>query len=135
MLQSFNLSIFPPFHLSIFPPFHLSIFPSFHLSTFPPFHLSILSFNRLHMQTFFPEIGLKVPEIYLPKTGTDLEKRAVVACDQYTSQPEYRKQVEELTANIPSTYHITFPEIYLEEPGKQERIQNIQTYMNSYLNE
>lgn len=87
------------------------------------------------MQTFFPEIGLKVPEIYLPKKGVDLEKRAVVACDQYTSQPEYWNKVKALTANIPSTYHIIFPEIYLEENGKEERIQNIQEHMNTYLNE
>jgi len=87
------------------------------------------------MQTFFPEIGLKVPEIYLPKEGVDLQKRAVVACDQYTSQPEYRQKVEETTKNTPSTYHITFPEIYLEEEEKEKRIQNIQAHMNQYLSE
>ena len=87
------------------------------------------------MQTFFSNIGLKVPEIYLPKEGVDIKKRAVVACDQYTSQPEYREEVKKITQEIPSTYHITFPEIYLEEPGKEERIQNIQKHMKKYLDE
>lgn len=87
------------------------------------------------MQTFFPEIGLKIPEIYLPKKWVDLEKRAVVACDQYTSQPEYREEVKNIAGQEPSTYNIIFPEIYLEEEGKKQRIQNIQSYMNQYINE
>ena len=37
----------------------------------------------------FKDIALKVPTILVPGTGTDLEKWAVVACDQFTSQPEY----------------------------------------------
>lgn len=87
------------------------------------------------MQTFFPNIGLKVPEIYLPKEWTDLKKRAVVACDQYTSQPKYREEVKNIAGQEPSTYNIIFPEIYLEEEWKEKRIQNIQSHMNTYINE
>lgn len=85
------------------------------------------------MQTFFPNIGLKVPEIYLPKKEINLEKRAVVACDQYTSQPKYRKDVKNIAGEEPSTYNIIFPEIYLEKEGKEKRIQNIQSHMNTYI--
>lgn len=87
------------------------------------------------MQTFFENIGLKVPEVYLPKQGTDLQKRAVVACDQYTSQPKYREEVKTIAGQEPSTYNIIFPEIYLEEEGKEERIKNIQKHMNKYIEE
>lgn len=87
------------------------------------------------MQTFFENIGLKIPEIYLPKQGTDFKKRAVVACDQYTSQPKYREEVKNIAGQEPSTYNIIFPEIYLEEEGKEQRIQNIQSYMNQYIDE
>ncbi len=87
------------------------------------------------MQTFFENIGFKVPEIYLPKQGIDLKKRAVVACDQYTSQPKYREEVKNIAGQEPSTYNIIFPEIYLEEDGKEERIKNIQKYMNQYIDE
>lgn len=87
------------------------------------------------MQTFFPNIWLKVPEIYIPKKWTDLKKRAVVACDQYTSQEEYRENVKNKVGKNPSTYNIIFPEIYLEKEGKEERIQNIQTYMHQYIKE
>lgn len=85
------------------------------------------------MQTFFPEIGLKIPDIYLPKKWLDLKKRSVVACDQYTSQPAYRKEVEAIVQQDPSTYHIIFPEVYLEQEWKKERIQKIQENMNEYL--
>lgn len=87
------------------------------------------------MQTFFSNIWIKVPEIYLPKQWIDLKKRGVVACDQYTSQPEYWKQVQDFIGQNPSTYNIIFPEVYLEEEGKNERIENIQKNMKSYLQE
>ncbi|MEI6672521.1 MAG: DUF1015 family protein [bacterium] len=45
----------------------------------------------------------------------DFKKRAVVACDQYTSQPEYREEVQRYIEKDPSTYNIIFPEVYLEE--------------------
>ncbi len=85
------------------------------------------------MQTVFSDIGLMVPEIYLPKTWVNMQHRSVVACDQYTSQPEYRKQVQQLIHDDPSTYHITFPEVFLESEDKQERIQAIQKNMLNYL--
>lgn len=85
------------------------------------------------MQTYFPNIGLIVPEIYLPNESINKEHRSVVACDQYTSQPEYRKSVEQIIGNDPSTYHITFPEIFLEDENKQQRIENIQNHMTQYM--
>ena len=33
--------------------------------------------------------------ILLPKDGIDMEKWSVIACDQYTSQADYWKTVEE----------------------------------------
>ena len=38
--------------------------------------------------------GLKPDDIYLPAEGIDLRRWAVVACDQYTSQPDYWRRVE-----------------------------------------
>ena len=84
------------------------------------------------MQNFFDEIWVKIPEIYLPKKWTDLEKRAVVACDQYTSQPEYRDKVKNIVGDAQSTLKITFPEIYLEWWNKSEIIENITKTMHEY---
>ena len=81
----------------------------------------------------YDDLGVLVPEVYLPKPGTDLTKWAVVACDQFTSEPEYWSEVEKIVNGAPSTLNLTFPEVYLEKPGKDERIQNIQKTMRKYL--
>lgn len=51
--------------------------------------------------------------ILLPKDGIDMEKWSVIACDQYTSQADYWKTVEEFVSDAPSTLNVVFPEIYL----------------------
>jgi Protein of unknown function (DUF1015) len=83
----------------------------------------------------FDDIGIMIPEVYLPGPGTDLTKWAVVACDQFTSEPEYWREVEKIVGKAPSTLNLTFPEIHLEDPGKAERIQGIQATMRRYLDE
>lgn len=62
-----------------------------------------------------------------------MEKWAVVACDQYTSEPEYWKEVENIVGDAPSTLKITLPEIYLEQDNVQERIANINKEMDHLL--
>jgi hypothetical protein len=83
----------------------------------------------------YPSIGIQVPRIYLPRQGVDPGKWAVIACDQFTSQPEYWRKVEEIVGNAPSTLNLIFPEVYLEQPGADERIQRIQQTMHDYLSE
>ncbi len=79
------------------------------------------------------DIGIQIPQVYLPKANVDLTRWAVVACDQFTSEPEYWNQVEKIVGGAPSTLNLTFPEVYLEKPGAAERIQNIQSSMREYL--
>jgi hypothetical protein len=81
------------------------------------------------------DLGIQIPQVYLPKPGPDLSKWAVIACDQFTSQPEYWREVERIVGNAPSTLHLTFPEVYLEEPGGEERIRTIQGTMRKYMDE
>ena len=81
------------------------------------------------------EIGVLVPQLQLPKPGTDLKRWAVIACDQFTSEPEYWREVERTVGSAPSTLKLTFPEVYLEAPGKEERIERIQAAMRTYLDE
>ncbi len=81
----------------------------------------------------YPDIAVQIPQVYLPKKGTDLTKWAVIACDQFTSQPEYWQQVEAVVGTAPSTLNLIFPEVYLERPGGEERIQHIQASMHTYL--
>ncbi|MEW6241898.1 MAG: DUF1015 domain-containing protein [Chloroflexota bacterium] len=79
------------------------------------------------------DIGIQIPQVYLPKPGTDLTRWAVIACDQFTSQPEYWEKVEKLVGGAPSTLNLTLPEIHLEKPGEAERIRKIQASMQDYL--
>lgn len=81
----------------------------------------------------YAEIGIQVPDVYLPKAGVDLTKWAVIACDQFTSQPEYWQKVEEITGNSPSTYHLILPEVYLGDEKEGKRSQSIHTTMQNYL--
>jgi uncharacterized protein (DUF1015 family) len=68
--------------------------------------------------------------ILLPKK--DFEKWSVVACDQYTSEPEYWKEVENTVGNTPSALNIILPEVYLK-PDNTERINKINQNMADYL--
>ena len=81
----------------------------------------------------FEKTGFYPGDILLPE-NSDMNKWAVVACDQYTSQPEYWERVEKYTENSPSTLNLVFPEIYLSEDNS-ERINKINSAMNKYLNE
>ena len=78
-------------------------------------------------------LALQVPTILLPKADIDLSRWAVIACDQYTSEPEYWATVDRLTAGQPSTLHLVFPEVYLEEAGSDARIADINACMDQYL--
>ena len=75
------------------------------------------------------KFGFHIPEIMVPKDGTDYEKWAVVACDQYTSEPEYWKQVEEIVGDAPSALRLMLPEIYLDKEGEADRIKAIRENM------
>lgn len=75
--------------------------------------------------------GLKPDDIYLPAEGIDLRRWAVVACDQYTSQPDYWRRVEAYVGARPSTLHIVQPEIDLERAGA--RIPAVHRAMREYL--
>ena len=81
------------------------------------------------------DIGIQIPQVYLPKAGIDLHKWAVIACDQFTSEPEYWHDVEKIVGDAPSTLNLTFPEVYLEKPGEEERIQSVQSTMRKYVDE
>lgn len=79
--------------------------------------------------------GLSTSDILLPKSSTDYYRWATVACDQFTSQRDYWKEVERLTDGYPTTFRLIYPECYLEEGDKEKRIISINSTMNKYLEE
>ena len=79
-------------------------------------------------------IPFKRGKILLSK-NTDMTKWSVVACDQYTSEPEYWNDVEKIVGDAPSTLKLTLPEIYLEDENVSERIAKINSNMKALLDE
>ena len=79
------------------------------------------------------QLGLKIPEIMLPKEGADYEKWAVVACDQYTSDPAYWQSAEKIVGGSPSTLRLMLPEYYLGKPDEEKRIADIRSTMKEYV--
>lgn len=78
----------------------------------------------------------KRTDILLPKFSKDSEKMkkwSVVACDQYTSEPEYWQAVEECVGESASTLRLTIPEIYLNDLDIEDRIKNANSAMAKYM--
>lgn len=76
-----------------------------------------------------------IPSIMLPNEEIDLQKWSVVACDQYTSEPEYWAETESIVGDSASTLHITLPEVYLEGSDTEARIDAIHSTMRRYLSD
>lgn len=83
----------------------------------------------------FAALGVSVPEIYLPAPGIDYASWAVVACDQYSSEREYWEEVAQSVGDRPSTLNLIFPECYLEDGDKADRVRRIREAMDRYLRE
>ena len=81
------------------------------------------------------DLGFAVPEILLPKQGTDLKKWAVIACDQYTSEPEYWANASKEAGDAPSTLNLVLPEVYLGTDKETEKLGSIADTARKYLDE
>ena len=83
------------------------------------------------MMECWDHVAIAPTDILLPAPGIDPAAWAVVACDQYTSQPEYWQAVEKTVGEKPSALRITLPEIYLAQSG--ELVPRIHQAMAEYL--
>ncbi len=99
----------------------------------PPQEISAAEASELH--TLQIETGVRIPVVLLPSEKTDIEKWAVIACDQYTSEPGYWEKVRSLVGTRPSTLDMIYPEVYLSEgePAGSKRIESINRAMREYL--
>ena len=78
-------------------------------------------------------LAFRNADILLPKKGTDLAKWSVIACDQFTSEPDYWDAVEKTAGDAPSTYNLILPEAYLGAPDAGARLESISAHMREYL--
>ena len=70
-------------------------------------------------------------DILLPAANVAPEKWAVVAVDQYTSEPEYWQRAEAIVGDAPSALRLVLPEVYLD--SGDARIPRMQAQMRAYL--
>ncbi len=84
------------------------------------------------MNKTFEKLGLRPADILLPR-DCDMTRWAVVACDQFTSQPEYWEEVERIAGDAPSTLRLILPESQLGDENVDEHIANINRSMEDYL--
>ncbi len=77
----------------------------------------------------------KIPEILLPKKEYDYSKWSTIACDQFTSQPEYWEELKKFVGKEKSTLNLVLPEVYLETVDKEKEVKKINDTMEKYLKE
>ena len=86
------------------------------------------------MTSAFEHLPFRPADILLPQ-NCDYDKWSVVACDQYTSQPEYWQRVEETVGSAPSALRLILPESCLDGPNVETDITEVNTTMTRYLRE
>lgn len=77
------------------------------------------------------KLGIAIPRILFPTE--DLSRWAVIACDQFTSRPQYWEEAEHLTGGQPSSLDFIMPEAWLEDPEKQAHRDAIPSKMKEYM--
>jgi len=77
------------------------------------------------------ELIFSPADILLPKDNFD--KWSVIACDQFTSRPDYWEEAKNISNGFPSTINLIFPEAFLDTADKYETINNINSTMIKYL--
>lgn len=72
-------------------------------------------------------------DILLPKAGSDMTRWAVVACDQFSAQPEYWEELDAFVGEAPSCLRLMLPEAYLNAPDVAERKAAMAQTMREYM--
>ena len=86
------------------------------------------------MNDLFENLPFKPADILVPR-DCDMTLWSVVACDQYTSRPEYWLRVERRVGRAPSTLRLILPESCLEGPSVETDIMEVNNTMSRYLRE
>ena len=82
----------------------------------------------------FDGLAFRPADILLPR-DCEYRKWSVVACDQYTSQPDYWQRVENEVGAAPSALRLILPESCLDGPNVETDIMDVNNTMTRYLRE
>lgn len=86
------------------------------------------------MDQRFEGLGFGPADILLPRKAY-MDRWAVVACDQFTSQPDYWREAEALAGDAPSALRLVLPEVWLNAPDVEQRISAINGAMERYCSD
>lgn len=75
---------------------------------------------------------IKRANLLLP-CGNELSKWSVIACDQFTSSPEYWEETEKSVGDAPSTLRMILPEAYLGTEKAEDSPRRTAEKMHEYL--
>ena len=81
----------------------------------------------------FDRIGIRPARILLPAPSVPRETWACIACDQYTSEPDYWQKAYEVVGDAPSALRLILPEVNLKQ--SEQLIPGIHAAMARYLRE
>ena len=79
------------------------------------------------MKNIFTPANILIPE------NIPMESWSVIACDQFSSQPEYWERVKNNAGDKPSTLNMIIPEAYLEDIDEEKEIEKISAAMTAFL--
>ena len=82
----------------------------------------------MNMNTVFSSAKIMLPDVIEP------EKWAVIACDQFTSEPEYWEECERIIGSSPSAYDFILPEAFLGTVKETKKKESIRKAMKSIEN-
>ena len=92
--------------------------------------------SRIAAAALAPARGVFRPaDILLPREGTDMTRWSCVACDQFTSEPEYWERAAETAGGAPSTLRLILPEAMLGKVDEAAAQRDIYAAMNDYVNQ
>jgi len=74
-----------------------------------------------------------IPTDILIPDGISMQSWSVIACDQFSSQPEYWERVKNNVGDKPSTLNMIIPEAYLEDINEETEIKKISEFMAEFL--
>lgn len=77
------------------------------------------------------EVGIKVPNIYMPSDRVDLSKYAVIAADQFSAEKRYWEKVKSYVGDSVSTLNMFLPEAYM--PLTIKKTKEIHKCMKDYV--
>ena len=83
----------------------------------------------------FEKLGFMPADILLPHSGIDMSRWSAVACDQYTSEPDYWHQAYDYADGYASTLSLFLPEAFIDEGSLAAQTEKINAAMRRYLDE